>query len=171
MRVIVALVLVVGCTPAAPSVSTANDAPTTSASSSASAPPPAHRIGQPYFIDAGVQAMDCEEGSPPLLLDRTSSTTSCWFAGTSCAGRGAQIGMPFTLEGNIVAGSTIHGGCDLGSFALVYERGTSPLRLRVCEKRPPPMDCPAMVHDGARWDITALLEANHATTAQLLKEP
>jgi len=170
MRTIVALVIVcASCTPSASSVSVSNDAPPTSASASVSVP--ARPLGQPYFIDAGVQAVDCEEGSPPLPLDRESSSTACWYSGASCAGRGAQIGSPFTLEGNILAGSTIHGGCDLGNYALVYERGTSPLRLRVCVKRPPPMDCPAMVHDGARWNITALLETNRATTALLLKEP
>ncbi len=47
---------------------------------------------------------------------------------------------------------TVHGGCDRGTYALLYERNTSPLRLRVCEKRAlRPSTVRAMVKDGAHW--------------------
>jgi hypothetical protein len=131
--------------------------------------PPVPRIGQPFFLDGGGQAELCEEGSPPLALDPKRSNHACWYAGSSCEGRGTQITGPFALAGNVLSGFTTHGGCDLGKYALVYEKGTSPLRVRVCESRPPPVDCPAMVHDGAEWDLGPLLEASHATRAILLK--
>lgn len=129
------------------------------------------RFGQPFFLDGGGQAVDCEEASPPMPLEPKSSSTACWYAGTSCAGHGAQIDAPFGVAGNVVSGDTVHGGCDVGHYALVWERGTSPLRVRVCVTRPAPMDCPASVHDGARWNVSALLETNHATSVVLVSTP
>ncbi len=124
-------------------------------------------VGQPYFVD-GVQLEKCEDASPPVTIEKGSSRTACWYAGSSCEGHGAHIGKPFSLSGSRVSGATIHGGCNLGTFALVYERGTSPLKLRVCERSSAPVDCPAMVDDGASWDIGRLLQASHATKGKLV---
>jgi hypothetical protein len=137
----------------------------------APAPPPPQRIlGQPYFVNGveGAQAKICEAGSPPLPLEKNAARPACWYEGAACGEHGTVISSPFKLTGNVVAGMSVHGGCDLGTYALLYERNSSPLRVRVCEQRPAPMDCPAMVQDGARWDLTPLLIANHQTKAKLL---
>jgi len=125
-------------------------------------------VGQPFFLDGGAQAMLCENGTPPMPIDKASTSATCWYAGTSCAGHGELVGEPFTLAGAVVAGETQHGGCNPSQYALVYERDTSPLRLRVCAKTSPPVDCPATLRDGARWDVGPLLEANHAKAATLV---
>ena len=135
-------------------------------------PPDAgHVDGQPFFA-GGVQMMQCEAASPPVPLDGThGSQSACWYAGASCASRGEQAFDPFALKGTVVEGHTTHGGCNPGNFSLLYEPGTSPLKLRVCVKRGPPVDCPAMVNDGARWDVAPLLDANHTARAVLLRPP
>jgi hypothetical protein len=91
----------------------------------------------------------------------------CWYAGSSCEGRGAAQGG-FELRGSTVTGGTVHGGCNVSTYALVYEPKTSPLRLRVCASAPPPVDCPAMVRDFAAWDVAPLLAANGAVRAVLM---
>ena len=73
------------------------------------------------------------------------------------------------MTGTIVSGEIIHGGCNPGSYALVYEPSSSPLRVRVCAKRAPPQKCPATVRDGAKWDVAPLLQANHATAVTIVK--
>ncbi len=120
------------------------------------------------FADGGVQFVMCEPASPPMPIDRRSSGPTCWYAGTTCAEHGVESPEPFTLTGSIVEGGSVHGGCNPGNFALVYEQGTSPLRLHVCVRRGPGMECPAMVNDHARWDVSPLLAAAHTTRALLL---
>lgn len=68
----------------------------------------------------------------------------------------------------MVSGRSVHGGCNFSTFALVYEPGTDPLRVRVCAVMSTPMDCPATVVDGARWDLSALLAEQHSARAVLL---
>jgi hypothetical protein len=101
--------------------------------------------------------------------DPNDSRTSCWYAGTSCAGHGGDEGEHFNVAGTVVSGSFIHGGCNPGSYSLVYEPSSSPLRVHVCAKRAPPNKCPAMIYDGAKWDAALLLRANHATAVTIVK--
>jgi hypothetical protein len=104
-----------------------------------------------------------------MPVDPNDTRSACWYAGTSCAGRGGQEGAPFKVTGTIVEGETVHGGCNPGNYALVYEPSTSPLRVRVCAKRGPPQKCPATIRDGAKWDVAPLLSANHATAVTIVK--
>jgi hypothetical protein len=88
----------------------------------------------------------------------------CWSAGTSCGDYGVEV-YGAEVRGTQVKGGGVHAGCNITTFQLVYEPRTSPLRVHVCGKSPPPMECPAMVIDEATWDITPLLAANEATRA------
>ncbi|MBL8684701.1 MAG: hypothetical protein JNK05_36330 [Myxococcales bacterium] len=92
----------------------------------------------------------------------------CWFEGSSCDGHGGPLELPSSLQGTVVRAGAAHGGCTFTTFALVYERGTSPLRLRVCGVTPPGIECPAIADDRASWDIAPLLRENHATRAVLV---
>ena len=112
--------------------------------------------------------MFCESQSPPMPIDPSDSRATCWYAGTSCTGHGGQENDQFKVSGTVVSGSFVHGGCNPGSYALVYEPNTSPLRVRVCAKRAAPSKCPAMVNDGAKWDVAPLLKANNATAVTIV---
>jgi hypothetical protein len=91
----------------------------------------------------------------------------CWFTGTSCDGHG-ELAAGFEVKGSLVQGGLTHGGCNPSDFALVYEPHTSPLRVRVCARTPPPVDCPAMVNDFATWDIGPLLQVSATRRAVLV---
>jgi hypothetical protein len=95
--------------------------------------------------------------------------SECWTAGNSCDGHGVITEFPVTIEGTVVKSGATHGGCNFSNWFLVYEPKSSPLKLRVCMKETPPMNCPATIRDYARWDIAALLKANGATRAKVMK--
>lgn len=110
---------------------------------------------------APAPAPDCSGGQDAPL------GASCWHPGASCDDHGAPAD-DFALRGTRVVGGTEHGGCNISRYALLYEPGTSPLRLRVCASAPPPVDCPATVRDTASWEIAPLLQQTGATRAVLV---
>ena len=114
--------------------------------------------------------MFCENDSPAMpTVDASDTRTGCWYQGTSCSGHGGQEGQQFKVTGTTVSAEFVHGGCNPGNYTLVYEPGTSPLKVRVCAKRSPPQKCAGMIRDGASWDVTPLLKANHATAVTIVK--
>ena len=102
-------------------------------------------------------------------VDSSDTRTGCWYRGTSCAGYGGHEGQQFKVTGTTVSADFAHSGCSPGSYTLVYEPSTSPLKVRVCAKRAAVQKCNTVIHDGASWDVSALLKANNATAATIVK--
>ncbi len=94
----------------------------------------------------------------------------CWAAGSSCERHGAISEFPVEIHGTVLKAGAHHGGCNPAQWLLVYEPKSSPLKVRVCMKAPPPMDCPAIVSDYASWDLASLLKANGATRVRIVKK-
>jgi hypothetical protein len=132
-------------------------------------PPSTSSAQWPAEASAPVETM---RPAPKRLGCQVSPSRSmgaeCWFEGASCDGYGSPTSA--TLQGTIVQAGSVHGGCNRSTFALVYEPHTSPLRLRVCETAPPPVECPALVDDVARWDVAPLLADCGAMRALVVGE-
>jgi hypothetical protein len=95
--------------------------------------------------------------------------SECWAPGTSCDGHGTISEFPVEIEGTMVRSGANHGGCNFSNWFLVYEPKSSPLKLRVCMKETPPMNCLATVRDYGHWEIAPLLAENGAKRAKVIK--
>ena len=166
---LVALFVCLGCGHSSSTEAAPVTTPAPSATASAAPSVTASSAPTATAIATNEGTMFCESESPPMPVDPNDARAGCWYAGTSCSGHGGQEGEHFKVAGTLVSGEFVHGGCNPGSYALVYEPSTSPLRVRVCAKRSPPQKCRETIRDGAKWDVAPLLRANNATAVTIVQ--
>lgn len=102
--------------------------------------------------------------SPPLTCKQAWERAAV-TEGDACPA--SQRAVRFEVQsqqGGVVRGHVHGGGCSVPSFAAVYERGSSPLRVRLCA--PSTGTCRMAYRAPVSVDLTGPLAASHASAVQ-----